>query len=69
MNFVWNEIGRGTDMKRVEKWLKNNPETVKEITTSVFGTKAPYYLDFFSKNSIDLKKAKRGEKTDIRKLL
>ena len=61
-NFLWNEIGRGSDMKEMEQWLKNNKQTVMELTTSVFNTPAPRWTDFFAANTIDVEKAKRGEK-------
>jgi cytochrome c peroxidase len=60
-NFLWNEIGRGTDLKKLEKWLSNNIKKIKELTTFVFNTKAPKYEDFFP-GQININKAKRGEK-------
>jgi len=61
-NFLWNEIGRGADMKEIEQWLKNNKQTVMELTASVFNTPAPRWTDFFSVETINVEKAKRGEK-------
>ena len=61
-NFLWNEIGRGSDMVEMEKWLKENKQTVMELTTSVFNTPAPKWTDFFPAATIDIEKAKRGEK-------
>ncbi|MEE3078560.1 MAG: hypothetical protein VX341_04415 [Bdellovibrionota bacterium] len=61
-NFLWNEIGRGTDLKELEKWMKNNRETIKELTVAAFSTKAPKWTDFFPVSSINLNSAKRGEK-------
>ena len=61
-NFLWNEIGRGTDLKELEQWMKSNSKTIEEITTAAFATEAPRYTDFFPARSIDLERARRGEK-------
>jgi mono/diheme cytochrome c family protein len=61
-NFLWNEIGRGVDLHKLETWLLENQTTVEELTTAVFATEAPRYEKFFGPNSIDLQKAQRGEK-------
>lgn len=61
-NFLWNEIGRGTDLKILEEWLKNNQKTIQELTAAVFASKSPRYEKFFGVNAIDIEKAKRGEK-------
>ena len=34
-NLIWNEIGRGTDLKELEAWLDKNQKTVDEITAAV----------------------------------
>ncbi|WP_127717119.1 hypothetical protein [Halobacteriovorax sp. HLS] len=60
-NFLWNEIGRGTDLKKLEKWMQDNTETIKELTVAAFSTKAPRWTDFFDVETIDLEVAKRGE--------
>ena len=61
-NFLWNEIGRGTDLKELEQWMKDNSQTIEEITAAAFATEAPRYTDFFPVASINLASAKRGEK-------
>lgn len=61
-NFLWNEIGRGTDLKELEQWMKDNTKTIQEITAATFATEAPRYTDFFPVSSINLESAKRGEK-------
>lgn len=61
-NFLWNEIGRGTDLVELENWMKNNSTAIKEITTAAFATEAPRYTDFFPPTSINIESAKRGEK-------
>lgn len=60
-NFLWNELGRGTDLSELEKWMKDNQETIKELTAAAFATTAPRWTDFFEPKSIDLAAAKRGE--------
>ncbi len=61
-NFLWNEIGRGTDLKELEVWMKENSPIIKEITTAAFATEAPRYTDFFPVSSINIERAKHGEK-------
>jgi mono/diheme cytochrome c family protein len=61
-NFLWNEIGRGTDLVELEQWMKDNSKTIQEITTAAFATEAPRYTDFFPVSSINIESAKRGEK-------
>lgn len=61
-NFLWNEIGRGTELKSLEKWLIENPKIIEELTAAVFASKAPRYENFFGLDSIDIEKARRGQK-------
>ncbi len=61
-NFLWNEIGRGADLEKLEKWLLENQDVVEELTSAVFATKAPSITDFYDPQKIDIEKAKRGEK-------
>jgi hypothetical protein len=60
-NILWNEIGRGTDLRELEGWLKRNERTIHEITTAVFSMQAPRITDFFPAEKISLERAKRGE--------
>lgn len=60
-NFLWNEIGRGADLKVLEAWLIEHQETIDELTAAVFASKPPSYVDFFGVDSLDLEKAKRGQ--------
>jgi hypothetical protein len=60
-NFLWNELGRGTDLLKLEEWMNENKNTIEELTASVFASKAPNYFDFFDEESFDLEMAKRGE--------
>lgn len=60
-NILWNELGRGADLKQIEGWLARNESTVKDLTNAVFANEAPLYSDFFEESSIDIASAKRGE--------
>lgn len=60
-NFLWNEIGRGTDLVELEKWLLSNQETINQLTAAVFASKPPRYEKFFGEDSIDIEKAQRGQ--------
>ena len=60
-NILWNEIGRGADLKELETWMKENRKTIDELTVAAFATEAPRYTDFFPASSIDLERAKKGE--------
>lgn len=60
-NFLWNEIGRGTDLKELEVWLKDNDETIEALTAAVFASRPPRYEKFFGLEAINIEKAKRGQ--------
>jgi len=60
-NFLWNEIGRGTDLKELEVWMKTNKLAIEQLTAAAFATTAPRWTDFFSESSLDLALAKEGE--------
>ncbi len=60
-NFLWNEIGRGTDLKILEKWLLDNTRTIEALTAAVFSSRPPRYENFFGVDAINIEKAKRGQ--------
>ncbi len=60
-NILWNELGRGTDLHELEKWIQENGQILKELTTAVYSTTAPSITDYFPAELIDLEKAKRGQ--------
>lgn len=60
-NILWNEIGRGTDLKILDQWIEQNQKTIDEITSAVFSIEAPHITDFFSEDQIDIAAAQRGE--------
>lgn len=59
-NFLWNEIGRGTDLRELERWLQDNREIVDELTVAAFAAEAPRFTDFFGADAIDIDAARRG---------
>src|SRR5690606_37539105 len=61
-NFLWNEIGRGTDLKELDRWLDANPDVIKELTTAVFSTDAPRITDFFPVERIRIDRAQAGQR-------
>lgn len=60
-NFLWNEIGRGTDLIKLEEWMNQSVPKIEALTTAVFATKAPRFEKFFGTDAIDLEKAKKGQ--------
>lgn len=60
-NIIWNEIGRGADLVKLESWLHENPQIIEELTTAVFASEAPHITDFFPAEKIDVERAKKGE--------
>jgi mono/diheme cytochrome c family protein len=60
-NFLWNEVGRGTDLSQLADWMEKNPLTIQHLTTAVFATTAPHYTDFFSADSLNESRAQAGE--------
>ena len=61
-NFLWNEIGRGTDLKKLEEWMNKSEEEIEALTAAVFASRPPRYEQFFGVDSIDIQKAKKGQK-------
>jgi len=60
-NILWNEIGRGADLKELSEWLQKNEQKLHQLTAAVFASEAPHWLDYFPDNSIDERLAKQGE--------
>ncbi len=60
-NIIWNEVGRGTDLHKLDNWLSQNQNVIREITTAVFASEAPRIEDFFPAEKIIPERAKRGE--------
>lgn len=61
-NFLWNEIGRGTDLKELKQWMISNEKTINNLTAAVFATEAPRWTEFFSESTIEIQRAQKGEK-------
>ena len=60
-NILWNEIGRGTDLQKLDQWFSDNGTKIKELTTAVFSAVAPRWTDYFPAESLDLDKAIKGQ--------
>ena len=61
-NILWNEIGRGVDLKKLDQWLLENTKAMEELTTAVFSIEAPRITDFFDASRISVERAQAGEK-------
>ncbi len=60
-NFLWNEIGRGTDLTALEGWLEDEQQVVDEVTVAIFATEAPRWTDFFGTEGLDEAQAVAGQ--------
>ncbi|MET0340767.1 MAG: hypothetical protein ABW252_07180 [Polyangiales bacterium] len=60
-NLLWNEIGRGTDLRQLEGWLDKNQPIVDDITAAVFSVEPVRMTEFFPAENIDIEAAKRGK--------
>ncbi|HWU45011.1 MAG TPA: cytochrome c, partial [Bdellovibrio sp.] len=60
-NIIWNEVGRGADLRVLENWLSQNQKVIDELTAMVFASEAPIITDFFPAEKIDIGRAKLGE--------
>jgi mono/diheme cytochrome c family protein len=60
-NFLWNEIGRGTDLQELEVWLQENQQIVDELTVLAFATQAPRWTEILDEYPIDIEAAQRGQ--------
>lgn len=60
-NILWNEIGRGANLKKLDQWISSNMGIVDDMTSAILNTPAPKWNDFFPAESIKLASAMRGE--------
>ncbi|MEQ8785226.1 MAG: hypothetical protein RIC55_02970 [Pirellulaceae bacterium] len=60
-NLIFNEIGRGADLVKLEAWIDRNGDEIRDMTAAAYAMEAPRWTNFFSAQSIDLERAKRGE--------
>ncbi len=60
-NFLWNEIGRGTDLRELDGWFGENGRLVDELTVAVFNTPPPRWRQVLPDYPIDPAAAERGE--------
>lgn len=61
-NILWNEIGRGSDLKELDQWLDQNQNVLKELSAAVMASEAPKFTDFFSEDHFTPDKVFKGEK-------
>ena len=61
-NLIFNEIGRGADLRQLQRWIDGNGPVIRDMTAAARDIEAPRWTDFFPADSIDLEKAKRGER-------
>jgi mono/diheme cytochrome c family protein len=59
-NFLWNEIGRGTDLNALAAWIKANPTVVSDLNRMVRSAVPPRIGDFVA-TPIDTTAAQHGE--------
>ncbi len=60
-NLLWNEIGRGTNLKSLKNWFDANSAVISDLTTAVYQSEPPLIGDFFPAEKFDLSAAKKGE--------
>jgi mono/diheme cytochrome c family protein len=62
-NFLWNELGRGTDLEELETWLNDNQQVVDELTVAIFANEAPRWTDWFGTEGFELERLQAGHAT------
>lgn len=60
-NLLWNEVGRGTDLHELDRWIDESGDVVRDLWSAVLSSEPPRYTDFFPAETIDLGSARRGE--------
>jgi mono/diheme cytochrome c family protein len=60
-NLMWNELGRGGDLRDLDQWIHDNEEAVEDLTTAIFATKSPKWSDYLGENTVNVARAKNGE--------
>jgi mono/diheme cytochrome c family protein len=61
-NILWNELGRGTDLAELSRWLDDNSNIVNALTAVVFSAQAPEFLDFFPQEHFELAAVQEGQR-------
>lgn len=60
-NFLWNELGRGTELHALQGWMDQNGSAIDALTVAVFNTPSPRWETIFPQFPIDVEAAKAGE--------
>jgi hypothetical protein len=58
---IFNEIGRGADLVRLQSWIERNRGMFRDMGGAVLAMEPPRWTDFMPAESIDLAKAQHGE--------
>ena len=62
-NILWNEIGRGSDLKELEQWFIDKYGVIQDLTNAVYHNQAPHFTDFFdAQEHFDMAQLKQGQK-------
>jgi len=61
VNFLWNELGRGSDIGVLDKWFVDNSKRIDALEMYVKSLMAPSYFDYFDSTQFDIKAAQRGQ--------
>lgn len=61
-NFLWNEIGRGTDLDDLERWIDDNQQVVRDLTAMLFASEPPTWGSIFGRKGLNLNKAIKGKR-------
>jgi len=64
-NILWNEIGRGANLRELDHWLNQNHDVLEDTLAYLNAIEAPDWESFFGSNSLDIKRAKKGEEIFI----
>jgi mono/diheme cytochrome c family protein len=59
--FIFNEIGRGADLRQLQGWIDRNREQFGAMNGAILAMQPPRWTDFFPAESVSLERAKRGE--------
>ncbi|HMV66170.1 MAG TPA: hypothetical protein PKA64_04925 [Myxococcota bacterium] len=60
-SLVANELGRGTDLVSLRRWIADNQEKIEAFTAAMFAVEAPRWVDFFGADSLDEPLAREGQ--------
>ncbi len=59
--FIFNEIGRGADLRQLQSWIDRNREQFRAMNAAVLDMQPLRWTDFFPAESVNLDRARQGE--------